>query len=81
MNDENFKKTIYEPYLEAWKIMKLAQHCRKRGTDEQNDLFYREVNRLSKAYPGNAYIHNLCMALLEAWEYILEENSKDEVHT
>ena len=26
MDDKNFKKIIYEPYLEAWKIAKLLQY-------------------------------------------------------
>ena len=39
MNDKEFKEKIYNPYLEAWKIMKLVQYGQHFGTDEHNGLY------------------------------------------
>lgn len=78
MNNPEFRKKIYNPYLEAWKIMKLIQHGRHHGSDELWEQFTREAARLQNAYPGNKYVDSLCVMLLTAGEYIAEENSKTE---
>lgn len=78
MNNPEFRKKIYNPYLEAWKIMKLVQYGQHFGTDDLWDKFVREAERLNHAYPRNKYIDQLCQLLLTAGEYIAAENSKTE---
>ena len=79
MNDIEWKQKVYNPYLEAWKILKLIQYGSRHGTDELWEKFTREAARLQNAYPGNKYVDSLCVMLLTAGEYIAEENSKNEM--
>lgn len=78
MTDETFKREIYSPYLEAWKILRLIQYAQHRGTDEMWDVFFKEVDRLAHTYPDNRYIKQLIHMMLEAADYIVDENSKTE---
>ena len=81
MNDIEWKQKVYDPYLEAWKILKLIQHGSHHGTDELWEQFNKEAIRLSHTYPQNRYIESLCQMLLEAADYIAEENSRDEMQS
>lgn len=78
MTDETFKREIYSPYLEAWKILRLIQYAQHKGTDEMWDVFFKEVERLAHTYPDNRYIKQLIHMMLEAADYIVDENSKTE---
>lgn len=79
MTNKEFMEKIYAPYNEAWKIVKLIQYAQHRGTDEMWDKFFDELKRLEHAYPGNRYVRSLCITMAEAGEYIVAENSKNEL--
>lgn len=62
MNNKDFTEKIYGPYNEAWKLIKLLQHCAKyEETKEYWDLWYKELERYSKKYPGNKFAEDLKM--------------------
>ena len=77
MNDKDFREKVYNPYLEAWKVLKLIQYGKHHGTDELWNKFIGEAERLNHAYPRNKYIDQLCQLLLTAGEYIAEENEHE----
>lgn len=81
MTDEVWREKVYNPYLEAWKILKLIQYGSRHGTDDLWEKFNDEAKRLYHAYPQNRYIESLCQMLLEAADYIAEENSKNDLQT
>ena len=58
--------------------MRLIQHAQHFNTDEMWDKFFDEIKRLERTYPNNRYIKQLIHLMLEAGEYIVEENSKTE---
>lgn len=78
MTDQEFREKVYNPYNEAWKILRLIQYAQHRGTDEMWDVFFKEVDRLAHTYPDNRYIKQLIHMMLEAADYIVDENSKSE---
>ena len=78
MTDQELREKLYKPYCEAWKILRLIQYAQHRGTDEMWDMFFKEVDRLVHAYPDNRYIKQLVHLILEAADYIVDENSKTE---
>lgn len=62
MNNKDFTEKIYGPYNEAWKLIKLLQHCSKyKESDEHWELWYKELERYSKLYPGNKFAHDLLL--------------------
>ncbi len=62
MDNKDFTEKIYGPYNEAWKLIKLLQHCAKyEETKEYWDLWYKELERYSKKYPGNKFAEDLKM--------------------
>lgn len=77
MNNEKWKQTIYEPYLEAWKILKLIQYAdQTSNSDEQWQRYMREIDRLQKTYPDNKFVEQLITLLLNAGDIIAKENRK-----
>lgn len=77
MNNEKWKQTIYEPYLEAWKILKLIQYADQTSdSDEQWQRYMREIDRLQKTYPDNKFVEQLITLLLNAGDIIAKENRK-----
>lgn len=78
MTDERFKNEIYEPYLEAWKALKLIQYADQTDdTAEQWERYKSEIDRLSKTYPDNKYINGLIDLLLDAGDYIAKVNTNE----
>lgn len=78
MTDQELREKLYKPYCEAWKILRLIQYAQHKGTDEMWDVFFKEVERLAHTYPDNRYIKQLIHMMLEAADYIVDENSKTE---
>lgn len=77
MTDERFKNEIYEPYLEAWKALKLIQYADQTSdSDEQWQRYMREIDRLQKTYPDNKFVEQLITLLLNAGDIIAKENRK-----
>lgn len=80
MNDETFKKEIYEPYLETWKILKLIQHADQScDSDEAWQLFMKEIDRLNNAYPGNTFVQDLIGLLISAGNHIAKMNNEVDI--
>ena len=77
MTDEKFKSNYYKPFLETWKIIKLIQYADKTSdSDAQWQRYMKEIDRLSKTYPGNKFVEELITLLLNAGDVIAKENKK-----
>jgi hypothetical protein len=77
MNNEVFKAKIYEPYLKAWKILKLIQHAdQSSDSDEVWQLFIKEIDRLNHTYPDNAFAQDLIRLLIDAGDHIARMNKE-----
>lgn len=75
MNDDKFKKEIYQPYLETWKIIKLIQYAdQTKNSDEQWERYVKEIDRLSRTYPDNQFADKLITLLLDAGDVIAKMN-------
>lgn len=76
MDDDKFKKEIYQPYLETWKIIKLIQYVdQTENSDEQWERYMKEIDRLSKTYPDNKFADKLINLLIDAGNVISKMNS------
>ncbi len=78
MNNDKWKATIYEPYLETWKILKLIQYADQ--TSDSDNLwksYMSEIDRLGKQYPGNKFADKLITLLLDAGDVIAKENKNE----
>ena len=79
MNDETFKSKYYNPFLETWKILKLIQYADQTSdSDAQWQRYSKEIDRLSKAYPGNKFVEELITLLLNAGDVIAKENRRED---
>ena len=79
MNDETFKSKYYNPFLETWKILKLIQYADQTSdSDEQWQRYSKEIDRLSKTYPGNKFVEELITLLLNAGDVIAKENRRED---
>lgn len=77
MNDTTWKQTIYEPYLETWKIIKLIQYADQTPEqEEQWNRYVKEIDRLDKTYPNNPFAQNLIRLLLDAGDSIAKMNNE-----
>ena len=77
MTDDKWKTTIYEPYLETWKILKLIQHADQScDSDEAWQMFMKEIDRLNRTYPDNAFAQDLIRRLLDAGDHIARMNKE-----
>lgn len=77
MTDEKWKTEIYEPYLEAWKALKLIQYADQTSdSDEQWQRYTKEIDRLRATYPGNKFVEHLIRLLYDAGNVIAKENRK-----
>lgn len=75
MDNDKWKTTIYEPYLETWKVLKLIQYADQTSdSDEQWNRYMREIDRLKKTYPENPFVESLIKLLLDAGDMIAKEN-------
>lgn len=75
MTDMSFRKKIYKPYNEAWKIIKLIQYAdQTANTDEQWQRYMKEIDRLAAAYPKNKFVDKLITLLLDAGDVIAKMN-------
>lgn len=80
MNDTTFKKEIYEPYLETWKILKLIQYADQSSNyDDQWQRYMKEIDRLNHQYPDNTFVQDLIRLLLDAGDHIARMNNKEGV--
>lgn len=78
MTTEKWKSTIYEPYLEAWKILKLIQYAdQTANSDFQWQCYIKEIDRLAKTYPDNKFVEKLIALLLDAGDVIAKQNRKE----
>lgn len=76
MDDDKFKKEIYQPYLETWKIIKLIQYAdQTENSDEQWERYMKEIDRLSTTYPDNKFADKLIDLLIDAGNVISKMNS------
>lgn len=77
MNNEKWKQTIYEPFLETWKIIKLIQYADQTpAQEEQWNRYVKEIDRLDKSYPDNPFAQNLIRLLLDAGDSIAKMNNE-----
>lgn len=78
MNDTTFKKEIYEPYLETWKILKLIQYADQTSDyDAQWQRYRNEIDRLKETYPEDPFVENLISFLIDASFTIAKMNNKE----
>ncbi len=78
MDNDKWKSTIYEPYLETWKVLKLIQYADQTSdSDEQWQRYMREIDRLGKQYPANKFVDKLITLLLDAGDVIAKLNRKE----
>lgn len=77
MNDTAWKQQIYEPFLEAWKILKLIQHAdQSANNDELWQRYMKEIDRLNEQYPNNRFVQDLLQLLIDAGDSIAKMNSE-----
>ena len=77
MDTTTFKAKIYEPYLEAWKILKLIQNADQTSkSDKQWQLYIKEIDSFKAKYPDNKIVDELITFLLNAGDIIAKENRK-----
>ncbi len=78
MNDEKWRTTIYAPYVETWKILKLIQYAdNTTNSDEQWQRYMSEIERLDKQYPGNKFVEKLQRLLYDAGDVIAKVNKNE----
>ena len=78
MDNDKWKTTIYEPYLETWKVLKLIQNADQTSdSDEQWQRYMREIDRLGKQYPANKFVDKLITLLLDAGDVIAKVNKNE----
>ena len=78
MTDAKFKKQYYEPFLEAWKILKLVQYAdQTTDSDAQWQRYMKEIDRLHNTYPKDPFVDKLITFLLDAGDVIAKENRKE----
>ncbi len=85
MTDDKWRKQVYEPFLDAWKVIKLIQHGYKRQNDPELskandvvwDMYVKESIRLEKQYPGNPFVKDLCAMLANVGETIAGMNQTE----
>ena len=62
MTTEKWKADIYDPYVDAWKIIKILQDAYNKP--ELFDQYIDEVQRFADAYAGNEFAELLRKQLL-----------------
>lgn len=62
MTTEKWKADIYDPYVDAWKIIKILQDAYNKP--ELFDQYIDEVQRFADAYAGNDFAELLRLKLL-----------------
>jgi len=72
MDNKVFTEKIYGPYNEAWKVIKLLQHC--TATDGDWDKYLAEYYRFCDKYPGNKFAYDLGTFILKAADDIRDIN-------
>ena len=72
MNDKEFTEKIYGPYGEAWKVIKLLQHC--SATDGDWDLYEKEYMKFAKKYEDTKFGYDLAAFILKAADDIRDMN-------
>lgn len=80
MNDEKWRATVYEPYLETWKILKLIQYADQTSNyDDQWKHYMSEIDRLENQYPGNKFVEKLERLLYDAGDVIAKMNKNEKM--
>lgn len=65
MNDSEWRKKIYGPYMDAWKIiMGIKDADQSAGSDDLWQKFIDNVDSFSKAYEGNRFAQDLATFLV-----------------
>lgn len=72
MENKEFTEKIFGPYNEAWKVIKLLQHC--TATDGDWELYEKEFRRYCKQYPDNKFAYDVSMFIMKAAEDIRDMN-------
>ena len=62
MNNEKWKKEIYNPYVETWKIIKILQEAYQKP--HLFNQYIDEVQRFAEEYAGNEFAELLRAKLL-----------------
>lgn len=65
MNDSEWRKKIYGPYMDAWKII---MGVKDADQTQKSDALWRkyidDVDRYSKAYQGNRFAEDIVSFLI-----------------
>ena len=73
MDNKEFTEKIFGPYNDAWKVIKLLQHC--TATDGDWELYYKEFKRFSEKYENaSQYGYDLTAFILKAADDIRDMN-------
>ena len=79
MENIDFSQKIYQPYNEAWKILKLIQFADQTSdSDAQWQRYMKEIDRLATTYPDNKFVEKLITLLLDAGDVIAKMNRRPE---
>ena len=75
MDNSTFRETIYGPYMDTWKIIRLIQYADQTAdSDAQWQRYIKEIDRLAAAYPDNPFTDKLITLLLDAGDVIAKMN-------
>lgn len=72
MDNKVFTEKIYGPYNEAWKLIKLLQHC--TATSGDWDKYVEEFKKFCNMYPDNDFAYDLGCFILKAADDIRDMN-------
>ena len=79
---EKFKEAIYEPYLEAWTIMKFLRDANLKD-DNTWDEYVKKCDAFGEKYGTKGYYGSLCRVLVdcgsEVWKIVEGENKHGSI--
>lgn len=62
MTDDKWKSEVYEPYVDAWKIIKILQEAYRKP--ELFEAYIAQVDQFAQQYAGNDFAELLRSKLL-----------------
>lgn len=74
MNEDKFKETIYGPYKEAWKVIKILQEASEDNPQLCTVLhdYMKEVDEFFQKYEGNEFAMLLRKMMLSADDAVMK---------
>lgn len=81
MDDGEFRKKVYAPYSDAWKILRIIQHAgQSKKDDELWDKYLRAIDDFCKKHDNSSFREVLVRMLMDAGDSLAKMNGgKDEI--